>query len=90
MPLLGIGLALRIFNNSMDINLVYVPFWTAEMAMVNLTVISFSRVESQTFLSKTGGTWDIWHFGGLSAIEIFPLETMFIFEKSVVSWIKSN
>ena len=63
-------------------NLVYVPFWTTEMAMVNLTVISFSRVESQTFLSKTGGTWDIWHFGGLSAIEIFTLETMFIFEKN--------
>ena len=37
-------------------NLVTFPILKAEMAMVNLTRVSFPLVESQTFWSKTGAT----------------------------------
>ena len=55
----------------------YFTIWTAEMAMINLTIISSSCVESQTFWAKTDATWDVLHFCGISAIDIFSLEALF-------------
>ena len=44
------------FRSGMNINLVTFPIRNAEMAMANLTFISFSLDESQTFWSKSGAT----------------------------------
>ena len=50
-------------DNNTSINLVTCTIQTAEMTMANLTHISFSVIESQTFWSQTGVVeHEIWKF----------------------------
>ena len=65
-------------NVRIYINLVTCTSWTAEMTMANLMCIYFSVLESQTFWSKTGGTWALETFLAFANFYIFSPKALFL------------